>query len=858
MTRTAAISTLLALAGTSGATLAQVNFSPPQTYFVPDNGSGASPTYIAAGDLDGDGDTDLITDSNGPGNDPTTVFWNDGAGNFSMGPQLLAGWGFGEVDLADIDADGDLDVIRASYFSNGVYFFRNNGDSTFEPGIFYSGGGGCLGVVFTDIDGDNDPDFVALDKFGGKIRPYRNINGLGFTSVGLFACGANPYTIEAADMDNDGDQDIVVGNEDASTVTVVYNDGSGAFTSTRTVPVGERPTGIALADLNADGAIDIVSTDWGPLSPVNNTISVVLADGDGGFTPAVSQLVQGRPGSVAIGDIDGDSIFDIVVSCEADSSFAVLRGHGDGTFDPFAAFPAGASPGGIALADLDADGDADIASVGGDSMLVARNISGTPIEPTPYQIAWYAQYDNLFNEDIPTHAAIDSAGNLIVAGSTYFTANENDIQIIKLDSEGNLLWEYDYNGDGDHYDVVYRLKIDADDNVIVTGESWGLNFSIQWATIKLDRDGNQLWVRRYAGDNPQASQYPQGLDVSSSGAVGVTGWARDASFLNTFFTAVLYDADGTLLFDIPDPEGRGFQGTGKAVAFDPMGNLIATGNIDDDDEFGNEMLTTKIAPDGAVLWAVRHDVSEDPFFNLTTGSSVITDNAGDIYVGYKGVGSADGDARVIKYDADGAMLWDIPIAPGGSDVQLAFRQDGSILASVYAGLATVQLTALTPAGTVLWDADADAAYSSSNPAGHFTPLSNGTTATIDQVGTDIALVIHDAQGQFVSSTRVDSGSGSDAARAIVAGDGGEVYLLSQVQTEILSRRDYAVFRMDPAPPTCPADLAEPFGQLDFSDVAAFLSAFATSAPQADLAEPFGQWDFSDISAFLATFGAGCP
>ena len=211
MTRTAAISTLLALAGTSGATLAQVNFSPPQTYFVPDNGSGASPTYIAAGDLDGDGDTDLITDSNGPGNDPTTVFWNDGAGNFSMGPQLLAGWGFGEVDLADIDADGDLDVIRASYFSNGVYFFRNNGDSTFEPGIFYSGGGGCLGVVFTDIDGDNDPDFVALDKFGGKIRPYRNINGLGFTSVGLFACGANPYTIEAADMDNDGDQDIVVG-----------------------------------------------------------------------------------------------------------------------------------------------------------------------------------------------------------------------------------------------------------------------------------------------------------------------------------------------------------------------------------------------------------------------------------------------------------------------------------------------------------------------------------------------------------------------------------------------------------------------------------------------------------------------
>ncbi len=57
---------------------------------------------------------------------------------------------------------------------------------------------------------------------------------------------------------------------------------------------------------------------------------------------------------------------------------------------------------------------------------------------------------------------------------------------------------------------------------------------------------------------------------------------------------------------------------------------------------------------------------------------------------------------------------------------------------------------------------------------------------------------------------------------------------------------------------CPADLAEPFGQLDFSDVAAFLSAFGASDPGADLAEPFGQFDFSDVSAFLNAFGAGCP
>ena len=58
--------------------------------------------------------------------------------------------------------------------------------------------------------------------------------------------------------------------------------------------------------------------------------------------------------------------------------------------------------------------------------------------------------------------------------------------------------------------------------------------------------------------------------------------------------------------------------------------------------------------------------------------------------------------------------------------------------------------------------------------------------------------------------------------------------------------------------SCPADLADPFGQLDFSDVAAFLVAFSASLPEADLGAPFGQWDFSDVTAFLTAFGSGCP
>ena len=57
---------------------------------------------------------------------------------------------------------------------------------------------------------------------------------------------------------------------------------------------------------------------------------------------------------------------------------------------------------------------------------------------------------------------------------------------------------------------------------------------------------------------------------------------------------------------------------------------------------------------------------------------------------------------------------------------------------------------------------------------------------------------------------------------------------------------------------CPADLAEPFGSLDFTDVLAFLTAFGAEDPLADMAEPFGSFDFTDVLAFLSSFGAGCP
>ncbi len=72
------------------------------------------------------------------------------------------------------------------------------------------------------------------------------------------------------------------------------------------------------------------------------------------------------------------------------------------------------------------------------------------------------------------------------------------------------------------------------------------------------------------------------------------------------------------------------------------------------------------------------------------------------------------------------------------------------------------------------------------------------------------------------------------------------------------RVDDLLLSLEAPAPDCPADLAEPFGSLDFVDVLAFLSAFSAQAPEADLSEPFGSFDFADVLAFLSSFGAGCP
>jgi hypothetical protein len=121
------------------------------------------------------------------------------------------------------------------------------------------------------------------------------------------------------------------------------------------LPTGISPESVAVADLTGNGIPDIVTSN-----EVDSTVSVLLGNGDGSFRPASSFPVGETPRSVAVADLNGDGIPDIVTANFNDDTVSVLLGNGDGSFRPAFPLHVRGEPDSVAVADLNGDGHADI------------------------------------------------------------------------------------------------------------------------------------------------------------------------------------------------------------------------------------------------------------------------------------------------------------------------------------------------------------------------------------------------------------------------------------------------------------------------------------------------------------------
>jgi len=348
---------------------------------------------VASGDLDDDGFDDLVVGEYGESPVGVKVLMSNGDGTFQAPVTLwlyesgIPYFTFFDIAIGDLDGDGNPDVLAsggATWYGPSVYgvivVAMGNGDGTFEEGVILTPPGVVYylpyGMVTMDLDHDDDLDLCVSfsTAWGSYVQVFLN-NGDGtFVEGEVYLAGGYIFhSMASADLNGDTHPDLAVVDTVADQVLVLLGVGDGTFLGEVSYAAGDHPVSVAAADLNGDDHPDLaVANAYG------DDVSVLIGDGDGTLEAAVNYAVGNNPLWIVLEDFDGDNQPEIAVVNEADDNFSVLMGNGDGTFGNEGRYATLASPQCLAAGDLNGDThpDMSVAALGGLSVFL--NSQGDP------------------------------------------------------------------------------------------------------------------------------------------------------------------------------------------------------------------------------------------------------------------------------------------------------------------------------------------------------------------------------------------------------------------------------------------------------------------------------------------------
>lgn len=500
---------------------------------------------LELGDLDTDGQLDAVLLEAPLGSLELTTHFGDGAGGFVPGHRRSLPGGSSGLQVGDLDGDGAVEVGLAVPATD-VWVFPNDGSGALgSPQVLTLSAN--AGATFADLSGDGLLDLLTHRSTEDQVFLHRGDGQGSFGAGELQRTGDSPSDLHVLELDGDGLPDLAVSGGIYAGLSVHTGTGTGGL---RLPWVGQdhgAHAGLDLGDLDGDGLLDAV---LGAAFPS----AVVVYPGTGGetFGEPVIRPLPGAPQDVAVGDVTGDDRPDVVVPWQVPGGgVQLLANDGSGGLLAPVFHPTGDNTSDVHLADIDEDGLLDVLALnragGSLSLLLADGTGGlgTPASwPLPFQPSDLDSGD-LDGDGVPDVVVVaEGASDMTVLLGRGGGSGDLDLEppvFIGPDVDGVGLGDVDLDGD---LDAV--LAVNASDRVLVHANDGSAGFA-QAHNLASVINPTDVQVLDLDAD---------GVPDLLTGGVDLVGVHR-GRLLTTFWPVTAYTAHGGASVVAADLEGSG-------------------------------------------------------------------------------------------------------------------------------------------------------------------------------------------------------------------------------------------------------------------------------------------------------------
>ncbi len=430
---------------------------------------------LATADIDGDGDLDVVASLYYA--DDVRWYRNDGSElwvGHDVDTSLDGAIG---VAVADVNRDGKPDVLASGYLADEVAWYEQTGASWTKHTVA-TGLDGAWALRGVDLDADGDVDVVATARFGDDLVWLENLDGVGGAWAAHVVDGGfdGARSVAAADLDNDGDLDLVGAAEDGDDLAWWENE-----TIHRRFLLGDQRTirddmsdgaATVVADLSRDGKNDVAATMFN-----DGDVRAWMRFDQAGSLWWETSVDTSCPGAadLAVGDVDGDGDLDLAGVGRTGNSVTWWESSGTAlpTWTPHQLTSSFTGASAVALADLDRDGDLDLLAGTSSSKVLAwwENDTGTGSAWTSHVIDTGVGVRDL------AVGYVNHDGLLDIVAVAYGDIDQLGIVVVYLgfNPDTNAWWEDEVASGLDDTMGVTIADVDRDghNDIVATYSYWG-------------------------------------------------------------------------------------------------------------------------------------------------------------------------------------------------------------------------------------------------------------------------------------------------------------------------------------------------------------------------------------------------